>query len=144
MAKTYTMSFGRKLLNTFAAASIRLGVGDKRFYKLTVKGRKSGRLMSTPVIVKTLDGKRWLVSPYGERAWTKNARAAGRVTLRRGGKSEDVALSEVDAATAAPVLREYLRTTPITKTYFDVTSDSSLDAFAAEAPRHPVFLVTGP
>ncbi len=43
--------------------------------------------------------------------------------------------------TAAPVLREYLRTTQITKSFFDVTPASSLDDFAAEAPRHPVFLV---
>jgi deazaflavin-dependent oxidoreductase (nitroreductase family) len=141
MAKTYNLNFGRKLANALAAASIRFGLGDKRFYQLTVRGRKSGRPISTPVIVQSFGGKRWIVSPYGQRSWTKNARASGQVSLRRGGKSEAATLVEVDAATAAPVLKDYLRTTPITKGYFDVTPDSSLDAFAAEAPRHPVFLV---
>ena len=142
MAKAYELGFGRKMMNALAGASIRFGLGDKRFHQLTVKGRTSGRPLSTPVIVQPFDGKRWIVSPYGDRAWTKNARAAGQVTLRRGGRSELVPLSEVDAGAAAPVLREYLRATPITKGYFDVTPDASLDAFAAEAPRHPVFLIT--
>jgi hypothetical protein len=32
-----------------------------------------------------------------------------------------------------------VREVPITRPYFDVTPESSLDAFAAEASRHPVF-----
>ena len=142
MAKTYHLGPGRKLLNVLAAAPIRLGIGDQRFHQLTVIGRVSGRKFSTPVIVEQFGGNRWIVSPYGERAWTKNARAAGTVTLKRGRKSEVVTLSEVDSATAAPVLKQYLRTTPITKAYFDATADSPLEAFAAEAPKHPVFRLT--
>ena len=37
------------------------------------------------------------------------------------------------------MLREYLQTTPIVKSYFDVAADAPLEAFAAEAARHPVF-----
>jgi hypothetical protein len=62
--------------------------------------------------------------------------------LRRGGKSGEVAASEVDAANGRASLARAPATTPTTRAYFDVTSDSSLDAFAVEAPRHPVFLVT--
>jgi hypothetical protein len=40
---------------------------------------------------------------------------------------------------AAPVLRQYLRTTPIVKRFFGVTADAPVEAFVAEAPRHPVF-----
>jgi hypothetical protein len=82
-----------------------------------------------------------LVAPYGEGGWVRNARAAGRVTLSRGGRSERVAIFEVQPAEAAPVLRRYVAQVPITKPYFDVGPDSSLDAFLAEAPRHPVFRV---
>ena len=42
---------------------------------------------------------------------------------------------------AAPVLREYLRTTPIVKPYFDASADDPVEAFAAEAAAHPVFRV---
>jgi hypothetical protein len=52
-----------------------------------------------------------------------------------------VRVEEVDAQTAAPVLREYLSKTPVTKSFFDATPDSPLDTFAAEAQRHPVFRI---
>ncbi len=48
-------------------------------------------------------------------------------------------IEEVGPAEAAPVLREYLRTTRIVAPYFDADADSPLEAFAVEAPRHPVF-----
>jgi hypothetical protein len=87
------------------------------------------------------DGERWLVSPYGEREWVKNARATGEVELTRALRTERARVEEVDPVTAAPVLREYLRKTPVTKRYFDASAESPLEAFAAEASRHPVFRV---
>jgi hypothetical protein len=90
-----------------------------------------------------LDGERWLVSPYGERSWVLNARAAGRVELTRALKTERVPIEEVGPEQAAPVLRAYLRSTPATKAYFDASKDAPLEEFAAEAPRHPVFRLVG-
>jgi len=40
---------------------------------------------------------------------------------------------------AVVVLHEYLRATPIVKSYFDAAADAPLEAFAAEALHHPVF-----
>jgi hypothetical protein len=40
---------------------------------------------------------------------------------------------------AVPVLRKSLRMTSIVKPYFDADADSPLEAFVAEADRHPVF-----
>lgn len=82
---------------------------------------------------------RWLVAPYGERNWVKNARAAGRVELRRGRRRDRLVVEEVDAGQAVPVLREYYRRFRVTRPFFDVTLDSSLEEWVAEAPRHPVF-----
>jgi hypothetical protein len=79
------------------------------------------------------------VSPYGEREWVKNARAAGEVELTRARTTTRYAIEEVGAEEAAPILREYLQTTSIVKPYFDADSDAPLEAFAAEADRHPVF-----
>ena len=73
-----------------------------------------------------LDGERWLVAPYGEREWVKNARAAGAVELTRARRTERVRVEEVDAQTAAPVLREYLRKTPVTKPFFTAKRSASL------------------
>lgn len=123
----------------FIAPLARLGLAGKRTQILTVTGRKSGRKYSTPVQLVFQDGQRWLVSPYGERAWVRNARAAGRVELTRALRTERLRIEEVDPQTAAPVLREYLRKTPLVKPYFDAAKDSPLEEFAAEAGRHPVF-----
>lgn len=89
-------------------------------------------------------GERWLVAPYGERNWVKNARAAGSVELRRGRRSDRLAVEEVDAAGAVPVLREYYRRFRVTRPFFDVTLDSSEDDWLAEAPRHPAFRLGSP
>ena len=37
------------------------------------------------------------------------------------------------------MLRDYLRKVRVVRPYFDVTPESPLEAFAAEASRHPVF-----
>jgi hypothetical protein len=79
------------------------------------------------------------VAPYGERAWVKNARAAGTVTLSRGCRDETVRVEEVSAVEAAPVLKQYLGETPITRKFFSVAPDAPLADFIREAPRHPVF-----
>jgi deazaflavin-dependent oxidoreductase (nitroreductase family) len=121
----------------------RLGIAGKRTHVLTVVGRKTGRKYSTPVQLVFRDGQRWLVSPYGERGWVRNARAAGEVELTRALKTERLRVDEVDAQTAAPILREYLKETPVVKPYFDADADSPLEAFAAEAALHPVFRLVG-
>ena len=89
-------------------------------------------------------GQRWLVAPYGEREWVKNARAAGQVVLRRGRRSEAVAvIEELDPVQSAPILKRYSKEEPITRKFFDATPDSPLEDFIKEAPRHPVFRILG-
>jgi deazaflavin-dependent oxidoreductase (nitroreductase family) len=104
-----------------------------------VPGRKTGRSYSTPVSLVIDDGTRWLVAPYGEREWVKNARAAGEVELTRARKTTRHRVEEVGPEEAAPVLREYLRTTRIVKPFFDAAPDAPVEAFVVEAARHPVF-----
>lgn len=139
MARTYRLGLLRRLANVVISAGLRAGVGPPRTYLLEVRGRKSGRVYTTPVTLVEEASARWLVAPYGEVGWVRNVRATRRVTLRRGRRAEPLQAIEVDARAAAPVLRRYLRQVPITRPFFDVKPDSSLDAFAAEAPRHPVF-----
>jgi deazaflavin-dependent oxidoreductase (nitroreductase family) len=144
MARTFRgKNLLHRIVNPLALTAIRLGIGPKRMQALTVRGRKSGREYTTPVNLVFQDGRRYLVSPYRAGGWAVNAVAAGRVTLSRGGKREDAPITEVAPAEAAPVLRQYLRESAITRPYFDVTPQSSDEAIAAEAPRHPVFLLPG-
>lgn len=139
MAATFEQTRLRRLGNKLIAPLARLGLAGRRTHVLTVTGRKSGRRYSTPVQLVFIAGERWLVAPYGAVGWVKNARAAGEVELTRARKTERVRIEQVGPDQAAPVLREYLRDTPIVKPFFDVGSDAPLEAFAAEASRHPVF-----
>jgi deazaflavin-dependent oxidoreductase (nitroreductase family) len=130
----------RKVGDALIRTLTRLGIGDRHTYVLSVRGRKTGRTYSTPVRL-VEDGERWLVAPYGEVDWVRNARAAGQVTLTRARRSEEVGLEEVDGERAAPALRSYLEAVPLVRPYFDAAPDAPLEEFAAEASRHPVFRI---
>jgi deazaflavin-dependent oxidoreductase (nitroreductase family) len=139
VAPTFRNTPIRRLGNLLIAPLARLGLAGKRTHILTTVGRKTGRRYSTPVQLVFLDGRRWLVAPYGERAWVKNARAAGTVELTRARRTERARIVEVEPELAGPVLREYLRKTPVTKPFFTAKRNAPVDEFVAEAHRHPVF-----
>jgi deazaflavin-dependent oxidoreductase (nitroreductase family) len=143
MAATYRLSRWRRLLNALVRTLLRVGLGPRHTYLLTVQGRRSGKGYSTPVTLVEAGGQRWLVAPYGEVSWVRNARAASQVTLSRGRRSETVAIVELGSEEAAPILKQYITEVPITRPFFDAIPDAPLEAFAAEAPRHPVFRIRG-
>jgi deazaflavin-dependent oxidoreductase (nitroreductase family) len=129
----------RRVLNALVTPLARAGVGVPETYLLTVPGRRTGRPYTTPVRLVTVGGERWLVAPYGEREWVKNARAAGRVELRRGRRRVVCEVEELDAGERPPILAEYIRRVPIVASFFDAPRGAPPEAFAPEAARHPVF-----
>jgi deazaflavin-dependent oxidoreductase (nitroreductase family) len=137
MPRTYHLGFWRRMINRLIRALLRLGVSPPHTCLLTVRGRKSGQNYSTPVTLVEENNQRWLVAPYGEVSWVKNARAAGQVTLSRGRRSETVKLVEVAPEESAAVLKQYLIRVPVVRPFFDVTPESNLRDFAAEASSHP-------
>ena len=139
MAATYRLTPSRRAANRLVRLLLTLGLMPGPTYLLTVPGRRTGRPLSTPVTLVEEAGARWLVAPYGNVAWVRRARAAGRVTLTRGRRAETLRIRELSAGDAAPVLQRYITRVPITLPYFDVKPASPLAAFEAEAPRHPVF-----
>jgi deazaflavin-dependent oxidoreductase (nitroreductase family) len=144
MAKKFEMTAGRRFGNRVAAAMVSRGLGPKGTYLLTVTGRKTGRPRSTPVLVIQHGPERWLVSPYGIVDWVRNARAAGRVTLRRGRDVETVGVTEVGPEQAGPILKEYVAKVGIVRPYFDTAPSAPAEDFAAEASQHPVFAIGDP
>jgi deazaflavin-dependent oxidoreductase (nitroreductase family) len=143
MARPYRLGFWRRLVNLIVRALLRLGLNPPRTYLLTVPGRKTGKSYTTPVTLVEENGERWLVAPYGEVGWVKNARAGGKVTLGRGARSETVRIIELAPSEAAPVLKKYVTDVPVVRPFFDVTPQSDIKSFIAEAPRHPVFRLEG-
>lgn len=142
MTVPYRLSPWRRALNTLVRALLGVGLGPRRTYLLSVRGRISGKPYSTPVtLVEAADG-RWIVAPYGEVAWVRNARAAGRVTLSRGRHQEHVSIIPVPAEVAGAVLKQYATEVPITRPFFAASWHAPVEQFVAEAARHPVFRIT--
>lgn len=84
----------------------RLRLGKPYRHVLTVPGRRTGTVYSTPVDVTSRDGERWSVAAYGITNWVRNARAAGQVTISRGGRAETLHGREIAAeARLHPVFR---------------------------------------
>ena len=143
MAAQFQRGLARRSANALVSSLLRLGLGPARTYLLTVAGRRSGAPRTTPVTLVEEGGQRWLVAPYGEVAWVRNLRAAGKATLSRGGQTDPIRVREIANDEAAPVLKLYVMRVPITRPYFDAKPDSDLAAFRAEASQHPVFAIVG-
>lgn len=137
--KPYRRSHWRRALNALVRPLARLGLAGRRTHLVTVPGRKSGRLWSTPVSLIEKDEQRWLVAPYGDRNWVKNARAAGWVELQRGRLRERLTVVELSAEAAVPILREYYRQGRVTRPFFGVSLASPDEDWLEEAGSHPVF-----
>jgi deazaflavin-dependent oxidoreductase (nitroreductase family) len=126
--------------NALVSALARIGVGP--MHLLTTTGRRTGCSHTIPVVPVEHDGKRWLVAPYGPVAWVRNARASGRVSLRYGRTKRPYAIREVTAQEAGPVLKRYVTVATKTRRHFRANADAPVEAFVAEADRHPVFELT--
>ena len=143
VARTYRHTVGRRVLNRVVRLLVRLDLMPGPRYLLTIKGRKSGLPRSTPVTLVEHGGVRWLVAPYGQVGWVKNARAVGRVELSRGRRRETARVRELDPMEAAPVLKMYAERVPHTRAYLDASPSSPPEAFASDAVRCPVFRLLG-
>src|SRR5215831_10108143 len=135
--REYRRSRGDRVGDAIFSVLARAGVGP--VHLLTTRGRKTGRPRTTPVILVVQGQQRWLVAPYGAVPWVLNARAAGRVRLRRGRDRRDYTLRQLPATQAGPILQRYLRIAPATRPYFRASKDSPVAEFITEADRHPVF-----
>ncbi|HEV2217409.1 MAG TPA: nitroreductase/quinone reductase family protein [Candidatus Dormibacteraeota bacterium] len=103
---------------------------------LSVRGRTTGRIRTTPVSVATIGGTRYIVAAFGEAAWVRNVRAAGSGTVGRGRSAEPVRLVELPVAERGPVLRAFLRQVRGGARFFGSADPA---AVVAAADRYPVF-----
>ena len=75
---------------------------------ITIRGRKSGEPRTAGVAVIEVGGRRWIWAPWGEVNWVRNLRAAGRATLTRRGRTEDVTATELDSDERVRFFRDVL------------------------------------
>ena len=122
----------------------RLGIAFFTFHLLSVLGRKTGQMRTTPVSPFYVEGRRYIVS-FGQTEWVRNARAAGWGILARGRRRQRVRLLELGLQEREPVLRQFPLEIPAAVRFFvqvgAVQPPADSDAFAAAAPRLAVFEV---
>jgi len=107
-----------KVANPAIVALQRRGVVIGTMRLLSVPGRKSGKLRTTPVSPLTVGGERYIIAGLEEADWVKNARSAGWGILARGRDRERVDLVELPTEERGPVLREFPQEVPHGVRYF--------------------------
>jgi deazaflavin-dependent oxidoreductase (nitroreductase family) len=106
-----------------------LGLGFSYNYLLQVRGRKSGKLYSTPIDLLEQNGKRYLVAPRGRTQWVRNAEAAGEIILKKGGRRERFRLSPLPDTEKPAILKAYLDSfKKEVQTYFPVPAGSPVES----------------
>jgi hypothetical protein len=132
-----------RLQNRASAVVFAAGIWPRRLAMLEVPGRRSGRIVSFPLVIADLDGERYLVAMLGEGTnWVRNVRAAdGRAVLRHG-RRETVQLDEVPVEDRTPILRRYLAVAPGARPHFPVDRHAAAEDFDRITPEVPVFHIT--
>jgi deazaflavin-dependent oxidoreductase (nitroreductase family) len=131
-----------KPMNKVMMAVQRLGIPTGPAMVLTVPGRKSGQLRSTPMTPFEFRGALHVVAGYPGADWAANARAAGTGALSRGRRSHEVKIVELTPEEARPVLREFSVKVPVGVSFAKrsgMVRDGTADEFEALAGRVAVF-----
>jgi deazaflavin-dependent oxidoreductase (nitroreductase family) len=129
-------------VNRFACWWSGLGLPPRFQAALEVRGRRSGRRRSNPVVIATVEGKRYLVSMLGPQSdWVKNVEEAHGDAVIRQGRRRDVHLVAVPPEQRAPILREYVRIASSGRQHFPLPVGAPLSDFEAIAGQYPVYRI---
>src|SRR5215510_352272 len=144
MTKVSYLPRGQRIMNAFFSRMVRLGL-IPRGNLLSVPGRKSRIMRTTPVFVLRHEGHRWLVAGFEQADWVKNLRTAGWCVLIHDRRQERVAVIEVNEPQAcAPVIREFVRRARGGRRGIKLKGNAPLSDFIAIAQEHPVFRIVEP
>jgi deazaflavin-dependent oxidoreductase (nitroreductase family) len=111
---------------------------------LEVRGRKTGRCYQRPVVVAAVDGRRYIVSLWGESQWARNLRANAAAKLRVGSRIEPVEGHELknEEEKAGVLFAIYRKYPSIFRRYFKVDPKQvTLEQARELATRYPVFRI---
>jgi deazaflavin-dependent oxidoreductase (nitroreductase family) len=132
-----------RILNWLFGFLLKLGVGLAHNYLLEVRGRKTGKVYSTPVNVLEYKGKKYLVAPRGYTQWVRNVETSGEATLVQRAERTKVRLRTVADEEKPEILKAYLDRFKLTvQRYFPIAAGSPPEAFKSLAVRYPVYEIT--
>ncbi len=119
-----------------------LGLTPRILLTLRVKGRRSGRLRDTVLVVTRHQGQRYLVSMLGDGTdWVRNVRAAGGKAFVKRGRSRPLRLVEIPAGQRGAILKAYCQVATSGRYHFPAAHNAPLAEFEAVAERYPVFRI---
>lgn len=129
-----------RFFNRAFGVLVGLGLGLPHNYLVQVRGRKSGKIYSTPIDLLELNGKRFLVAPRGRTQWVRNAETAGEVMLKKGRMRQRYRIRAIPDSDKPEILQAYVdRFKTTVQRYFPVPAGSATLAFAEIAGNYPVF-----
>ena len=132
-------SFAR-VQNTVGAVVFGAGIWPRRLAALEVPGRRSGRIITFPVVIADWEGGQYLVAMLGERTnWVQNLHAADGRAVMRHGRREAVRLVDVPAEGRPAILRRYLAIAPGARPHIPAGVDASDAELQQVAATTPVF-----
>ena len=121
------------------AAGVKLGPD----VLITIPGRKTGLLRTTPVTLCEDAGRRGVISPFGEVHWVRNLRAAGRATISLGRSREELTAIELGPEEAAGFIRDVLapqaRRSPLGAWFVRAVDKIDIDRPEQAVTGRPVF-----
>jgi F420H(2)-dependent quinone reductase len=131
-----------RTLNWISVQQFGRGLAPGTWVTLEVRGRRSGRVIRSPLVIVEHDGARYLVAMLGDATnWVRNLRAAGGRAVLRHGTAETVWLEEVPVAERPPILRRYLAAAPGARPHIPVSADASTQQLTDVAATLPTFRV---
>jgi len=150
VAESHRGPFYVPMLNPLMKSFLHLGVPVGPMTLLTIRGRKTGRMYSTPVGLFRLEGHRYVFDTFGNADWVRNLRAAGEAKIGRGWRWKHVTAIELSEEEAASVLKEifapYVASrirSSFLKMGYSLAKDSTMDDYSRESRRHPGFELRG-
>jgi len=136
-------SSGERLFNRLFGFLVRMGFGQSDNFMLEVRGRKSGKIYSTPVNVLAYKEKKYLVAPRGYTQWVRNVVANKSASLVKGTRRDEVSLRPIPENEKPDILKTYLdRYRRTVQKYFPIAAGSPAKDFEPLADKYPVFEIT--
>src|SRR5271168_922566 len=130
-----------RVMSRLLGVAFAAGIGPSQAATIEVRGRKTGRMISFPIVVVDYEGERYLVAMLGDQTnWVRNVRADNRVVLQRG-KRENVSVVQDFSGHRAAILRRYLELAAGARPFFPITRRAPLGDFERIVEEYPVFRV---
>jgi hypothetical protein len=130
-----------RALSRLLGIAFAAGIGPNQAAAIEVRGRKTGRKISFPVVVVAHEGERYLVAMLGDKTnWVRNVRADSHAVLLQG-RRENVSLVEDFSGNRAAILRRYLGLAAGARPFFPIDRGAPLGDFEGIVEEYPVFRV---